>query len=292
MNVAASSPRPAHPLGAGVGLRLPHLREVAATLPAAAWFEVHPENVVANPHARELLRSLAERYPLSLHTVGLSVGSAGGVDREHLARIRVLADELQPFLLSGHLAWSTHAGEYLNDLLPLPYDEETLAVVADEIDAVQTGLRRVYHLENPSSYFGFAGSTMTEVEFLTELVRRTGCRLLCDVSNVHVSSRNLGYDPIAYLDGLPAGAVGELHLGGFAVEPDQGDPEATVIVDTHDRPIDDAAWVLYSHAVARFGRQPTLIEWDADLPTLAVLLGEAARADAIAASTLAAHVAA
>lgn len=279
---AASAPRRFPPIGAGVGLRLPHLQEVAATLPQVAWFEVHPENFIANPHARELLLGIAERYPVSLHTVGVSVGSVGGIDRDHLARIRRLADEVQPFLMSGHLAWSTHRGDYLNDLLPLPYDEESLALVAAEIDAVQEGFGRVYHLENPSSYFGFAGSTMTEVEFLRELARRTGCKLLCDVSNIHVSAANLGFDPRVYLDGLSADIVGELHLGGFQPEADEGDPSATVLIDTHDRPIADEAWDLYAYALRRFGAKPTLIEWDSDLPALATLLGEAARADVIA----------
>lgn len=289
MNVAVASHPRSHrspPIGAGVGLRLPHLQEVAATLPKAAWFEVHPENFIANPHARELLLALAERYPISLHSVGVSVGSAGGVDRRHLARIRALADEVRPFLVSGHLAWSTHRGDYLNDLLPLPYDEESLDLVARHIDQVQEGLGRVYHLENPSSYFGFAGSSLTEVEFLTALARRTGCKLLCDVSNVHVSAHNLGYDPRAYLDGLAGDIVGELHLGGFAVEADEGDAAAEVLIDTHDRPIAEAAWELYAYALGRFGAAPTLIEWDSDLPANARLLAEAERADRIAAATL------
>ena len=282
MNVAAAmGPRRFTPLSAGVGLRLPHLQMVAATLPDVAWFEVHPENFLANPHARELLLTLARSYPISLHTVGLSVGSAEGIDREHLGRVRALVGAVEPCLVSGHLAWSTHQGDYLNDLLPLPYDEETLYVVAAHIDEVQDGLGRAYHLENPSSYFGFAGSTLTEAEFLAELARRTGCRLLCDVSNVCLSAHNLGYDAEAYLDRIPADLVGELHLGGFVSEPDEGDPSASVIIDTHSRPIDAKAWALYEYALLRFGPKPTLIEWDSDLPEFADLLAEARRADAI-----------
>src|SRR4051812_25018776 len=180
--------------GAGVGLRLPHLAEVLATLPPAPWLEIHPENFLANPHATELLIEVCRHYPISVHTVGISIGSAGGIDRAHLQRVRSLIDAVDPFLVSGHLAWSTHAGEYLNDLLPLPYDDETLDFLAGHIDEVQDRLGRPYLVENPSSYVGFGSSTMNEVEFLGELVGRTGCQLLCDVSNVYLSAHNMGYD--------------------------------------------------------------------------------------------------
>jgi uncharacterized protein len=272
---------------AGVGLRLPHLTEVEATRPPAGWLEIHPENFLANPHACELLQALAADYPISVHTVGVSIGSVGGIDRAHLQRVRALIDLIDPFLVSGHLAWSTHEGDYLNDLLPLPYDEESLRLLATHIGQVQDGLGRAYLVENPSSYVGFGQSTMSEVEFLSELVRRTGCRLLCDVSNIHVSSTNMGYDPIAYIDGLPREAIGELHLGGFTVEADEGDPAAEVLIDTHAAPIAEAAWELYAYALRRFGPKPTLIEWDNDLPPLATLLGEAARADCVMAEVFA-----
>jgi hypothetical protein len=275
------------PTRAGVGLRLPHLTEVEAARPPAGWLEIHPENFIANPHARELLQALAADYPISVHTVGVSIGSVGGVDRAHLKRVRALIDPIVPFQVSGHLAWSTHEGDYLNDLLPLPYDEETLSLLARHIDEVQHGLGRAYLVENPSSYVGFGQSTMTEVEFLCELVRRTGCRLLCDVSNIHVSSTNMGYDPIAYIDGLPHDAIGELHLGGFTIEADEGDPDADVLIDTHSAPIAEEAWALYAHALRRFGPKPTLIEWDNDLPPFATLLGEAARADRVVAEVFA-----
>src|SRR5947209_1684435 len=158
------------PAGAGIGLRLPHIAEVVATLPPVPWLEIHPENFLANPHATELLLEARDHYPVSVHTVGISIGSAGGIDRTHLLRVRSLIDIVDPFLVSGHLAWSTHAGEYLNDLLPLPYDEDTLNLLVDHIDEVQEALGRSYLVENPSSYVGFAASTMTEVEFLSELV--------------------------------------------------------------------------------------------------------------------------
>jgi hypothetical protein len=270
--------------GAGVGLRLPHLQEAAATRPSARWFEIHPETFLANPHAIELLLEVREHYPVSVHTVGVSVGSAGGVDLDHLRRVRALVDLLEPSLVSGHIAWSTHPGEYLNDLLPLPYDEETRAIVARHVGQVQDGLARQILLENPSSYVGYACSTMTETAFLAEVVNRTGCGLLCDVSNVYVSSRNLGFDPYRYLDEMPAEAVGELHLGGFTAEEDAATPGRTLLVDTHGARISEEAWELYRYAVTRFGPTPTLIEWDNAIPSLATLLAEAKKADAVLAT--------
>ena len=278
------------PVGAGVGLRLPHIAEIVATLPPAPWLEIHPENFLANPHATELLLEARRHYPISVHTVGVSIGSAGGIDRAHLRRVRVLIDSVDPCLVSGHLAWSTHAGEYLNDLLPLPYDEDTLRLLAMHIDEVQDGLGRPFLVENPSSYLGFRSSTMSEVEFLGELVGRTGCRLLCDVSNVYLSAHNMGYDALRYIDGLPVEAIGELHLGGFTPEADEAQPGAELLVDTHATIVAEPVWDLYAYAVRRFGRIPTLVEWDNDLPPLATLLAQAARADAIAVATLAPSV--
>jgi uncharacterized protein (UPF0276 family) len=273
------------PTSAGIGLRLPHIEEAVATRPPVAWLEIHPENFIANPHATELLSDLAGSYPVSVHTVGVSVGSATGIDRKHLARVRALIERIDPVLVSGHLAWSTHGSEYLNDLLPLPYTDDTLRLVSDQLAEVQDGLGRSFLLENPSSYVGFTGSTMTEVEFLNELVDRAGCRLLCDVSNVYLSAHNMGYDAHGYLDGLPSDAIGELHLGGFTLEADEATPGGEVLIDTHAVRVADAAWGLYAYAIGRFGRRPTLIEWDNQIPALATLLEEARRADAIARST-------
>ncbi|MBI4521494.1 MAG: DUF692 domain-containing protein [Gemmatimonadetes bacterium] len=275
------------PDGAGVGLRLPHLAEVVATRPSIPWFEIHPENVLANPHATELLLELAPHYPLSVHTVGISIGSVGGIDRAHVKRVRALVDAVDPVLVSGHLAWSTHEGAYLNDLLPLPYDEETLQLLTRHLEEVQEGLGRPYLVENPSSYLGFGSSTMTEVQFLGELVRRTGCQLLCDVSNVFLSGHNMGYDPYRYLDGLPAGAIAELHLGGFTPEADEATPGADLLVDTHATVVAEPVWDLYAYAVRRFGPKPTIIEWDNDIPPFATLRGQAARADQVAAGAAA-----
>jgi uncharacterized protein (UPF0276 family) len=270
----------------GIGLRLPHIAEVVATRPSAGWLEIHPENFLANPHATELLIELSQFYPISVHTVGVSIGSASGLDRSHVRRIRTLIDLIDPVLVSGHLAWSTHIGEYLNDLLPLPYDEETLRLLSSHIAEVQEALGRPYLVENPSSYVGFGASTMSEVEFLAELVRRTGCQLLCDVSNVHLSAHNMGYNAYEYIDGLPADAIGELHLGGFTPEEDEAHPGQELLIDTHATVVAEAAWNLYAYAIRRFGPKPTLIEWDNDIPPLATLMGEAARADVIAAKTI------
>lgn len=266
---------------AGIGLRLPHIAEVVATRPPVGWLEVHPENFLANPHATELLADLAGTYPISVHTVGISIGSADGIDLAHLERLARFIETIRPALVSGHLAWSTFQGHYLNDLLPLPYTPETLRVVADQLAQVEDRLGRAFLVENPSTYVGFAHSTMSEVEFLNELVSSTGCRLLCDVSNVFVTAHNMGTDAFAYLDALPAAAIDELHLGGFTPEDDEATPGQVMLIDTHAAPVAGSVWPLYRHAVERFGRRPTLIEWDNDLPDLQALVGEAHHADAV-----------
>jgi len=271
-------------VGAGIGLRLPHLLEVATRAPDAGWLEVHPENFLANPHAAELLREVARQRRVAMHSVGLSVGSATGIDRAHLGRLRRFFADIEPLFVSGHLAWSTYGDSYLNDLLPLPYDEESLRTVTSHVHEVQDALGRRYVVENPASYVGFGASTMTEVEFLAELASATGCGLLCDVSNVHVSAANMGYDAYAYIDAFPMHAVAEIHLGGFSVEADAASPDGEVLIDTHSAPIAPAVWDLYAHALRRFGPQPTLIEWDNDLPMLDTLVAEAARAEVVASS--------
>lgn len=266
--------------GAGVGLRLAHLTEVATASPSIAWLEVHPENFLANPHARELLVSVSQHYPVSLHSVGISVGSADEIDMNHLMRVRDLVDDVGPVLVSGHLAWSAFGGNYLNDLLPIPYDEEALAVVATHVHIVQDVLSRPFIVENPASYAGFGTSTLTEIQFLREVADRTGCNLLCDVSNVVVSASNMNFDAFAYIDEFPADETVELHLGGFTRERDG--PHSEVLIDTHDAPIAADAWDLYAYALRRFGPKPTLIEWDNALPDFATLCAEAGRASAIA----------
>jgi uncharacterized protein len=266
---------------AGIGLRLAHLAEMVATRQTAGWLEVHPENFLANPHANELLTELAVHFPISVHTVGISIGTASGIDRTHLKRIRSWVECIDPVLVSGHLAWSTYQQEYLNDLLPLPYDDEMLRLVTEHVNEVQDVLGRRYLIENPASYVGFRSSTFKETEFLSEIVRRTGCRLLCDVSNIVVSAHNMGYDAHQYLDEFPADAIAEIHLGGFTPEADPATPDGELWIDTHAAAIAERSWDLYAYAIRRFGMRPTLIEWDNDIPPLSTLVAEAAKVDRI-----------
>jgi uncharacterized protein (UPF0276 family) len=254
---------------------------MAATRPRCAWLEIHPENFLANPHAKKLLVELSADYPISLHTVGISVGTARGIDETHLRRLRELANAIDPPFISGHLAWSSYRDEYLNDLFPMPYNEETLEIVVRHIHQVQEMLSRPYLLENPASYVGFQASTIPETEFLAEIAARSGCRLLCDVSNIVVSAHNMGYDARGYVDNFPADRIGEIHLGGYTPEEDEAIPGAKLLIDTHASPIAPPAWDLYAYALRRFGPKPTLIEWDNDIPPLATLLSEANRAEQI-----------
>lgn len=274
--VASPGGRSGLPVATGVGLRSPHLAEVLATRPPIPWLEVHPENYLGGGPAAQALETLGRDYPIGLHAVGLSLGSAAGPDRRHLARLERLVERLAPALVSEHLAWSQLGGAYLNHLLPLPYTEESLAVVCRNVDAVQEALRRPVLIENPSGYLRFRSSTIPEPEFLAALVARTGCGLLCDVNNVYVTAHNLGLDPVAYLDALPVSAVGEIHLAGHAANDADG---LTILIDDHGSPVADPVWTLYERALRRFGPVPTLVEWDTDVPALEVLLTEARRAD-------------
>lgn len=264
------------PARAGIGLRSPHVAEVLATRPPLPWVEVHPENYLGGGPAVRALQSIREDYPVSFHAVGLSLGSADGVDRRHLARVKSLADRVEPALVSEHLAWSQAGGAYLNHLLPLPYTEESLVAVCRNVDEVQTTLGRRVLVENPSGYLRFAASTIPEAEFLAELARRTGCGLLCDVNNIYVTARNLGLDALAYLAALPAAAVGEIHLAGHSVNDAGG---RNLLIDDHGSPVAPAVWALYERALGRFGMVPTLVEWDSAIPSLEVLVAEARRAD-------------
>lgn len=270
----------------GIGLRTPHVAAVRTTRPALSFLEVHAENYLADETALAALLDIRRDYPLSLHGVGLSLGSADGVDTEHLARIADLAVRTAPFLMSEHLSWSVTGGVYLNDLLPLPYTDEALAVVAANVERAQAALKRPLLIENPSAYLRFKHSTMAEPEFLAALARRTGCRLLCDVNNIHVTCTNLGLDPIAYIDALPADAVAEIHLAGHARVERDG---ATLLIDDHGAPVADEVWTLYRRAVVRFGTVPALVEWDRQLPRLPVLLAEARKAEAVSQRALVTH---
>jgi len=245
--------------------------------PTAGWLEVHAENYMGESAQVTALEKLRQTYPVSVHGVGLSLGSAAGLDRDHLARLAKVVSRFEPDLVSEHLAWSVADGAYLNDLLPLRYDEAALVIVARNVEQVQDTLNRQVLIENLSAYVEFAGSTMTEAEFLAGLVKRTGCGLLLDVNNVYVSAHNLGFDAARFIDTLPAGAIGEIHLAGHAVnEIGNGD---TVLIDDHGSRVPPVVWSLYASAIRKFGPRPTLIEWDTEVPELDVLLGEAMWAD-------------
>ena len=269
------------PNAAGIGLRSQHMSEMLSRRPSAGWLEVHAENYMGGSAAVDALERLREIYPLSVHGVGLSLGSASGLDRNHLERLRKVCLRFQPSLVSEHLAWSVADGAYLNDLLPLRYDEQALAIVAANIGRLQDTLQRRVLIENLSAYVAFENSTMSEAEFLAQLVRLTGCGLLLDINNVYVSACNLGFDAKTFIDHLPAHAVGEIHLAGHAVNEVDGD---VVLIDDHGSRVPPAVWSLYSYAIRKIGPHPTLIEWDTDVPALDVLLGEAMWADMLAQS--------
>jgi uncharacterized protein (UPF0276 family) len=242
------------------------------------WLEVHAENYMAGGAAVRTLERIRRDYPLSIHGVGLSLGSADGLDAAHLERLAALVERLEPNLVSEHLSWSVTGGVYLNHLLPLPYTAETLALVARHVERAQDRLGRRMLIENPSSYLRFHDSPIPEVEFLNALTRRTGCGLLCDVNNVYVSCENLGGDAAAYLDAIEPGAVAEIHLAGHAVNDADGQ---AILIDDHGSRVTEAVWRLYARALARFGPVATLVEWDTDVPELAVLIEEAAKADVL-----------
>ncbi|MGD9882014.1 MAG: DUF692 domain-containing protein [Reyranella sp.] len=261
----------------GIGLRSPHLVEIAQELPATGFLEIHAENYLAASPALQRVERLRADYEFSVHAVGLSLGSAEGLDEGHLARVVALVDRLQPALVSDHLSWSVLDGRYFNDLLPLPCTEEALDVVVRNVGRLQDALGRPVSIENPSCYLAFAHSTLTEPEFLGELVRRTGCGLLLDVNNIVVTAHNLRLDPHAWLADLPGDAITEYHLAGHAVNDADGE---TILIDDHGSRASEGVWHLFDATIERFGARPTLIEWDTDLPPLAVLLDEAARATA------------
>jgi len=273
------------PVRAGAGFKSVHFDDILAGNHAAGWFEIHAENYMGEggrPH--QMLERLRADYPLSCHGVGLSIGSVSGLDPSHLSRLKDLCDRYEPEVFSEHLAWSSHGGSFLNDLLPLPYTEETLDQVVAHIDQVQNFLGRQMLLENPSSYLAFEQSSMTEVEFLKQVTSRTGCGLLLDVNNVFVSATNLGFDAQRYLTEFPVERVGEIHLGGFAEDPDtSGTP---LLIDAHDRAVADPVWRLYMNLVGRIGPLPTLIEWDTDVPSWAELSAEVQKADQVLNATL------
>lgn len=263
----------------GVGFKPEHFAAIRRDAEGIGFFEVHAENYMGAgglPHAQ--LAAIRADFALSVHGVGLSIGGARGIDADHLARVRRLCDRHEPARFSEHLAWSSHGAAYLNDLLPLPYTDETLAIVCDHVDQVQEALGRQMLLENPATYLCLEASSIPETEFLAEVARRTGCGLLLDVNNVFVSCTNHGTDPRAWLAAFPLHLAGEVHLGGH----DTDDlPSGPLLIDSHGAPVADPVWALYAEVVARAGPLPTLVEWDNDLPDWPVLRAEAVRAGAI-----------
>jgi uncharacterized protein (UPF0276 family) len=262
---------------AGTGLKPEHAEDIFGQPRQVDFLEIHAENYMGRggpPH--DLLRRIRADYPLSIHGVGLSIGGTAALDRGHLARLKRLIAVYQPALFSEHLAWSTHDGVFLNDLLPLPYNEISLAHVCAHVDQVQDSLGMKMLLENPSTYVAFGATTMTEIQFLSEVAQRTGCGLLLDVNNVHVSAVNHGFDATAYVDAFPMQHVGEFHLAGFAEDRDS--EGARLLIDDHGRPVSNVVWDLYCRALARICPAPTLIEWDNDVPPFDTLAGEVARA--------------
>ncbi|MGV8985635.1 MAG: DUF692 domain-containing protein [Cypionkella sp.] len=267
------------PPRAGVGLKAQHYATILKDRPDVGFFEVHAENYMgAGGPPHRYLAAIREAYPLSLHGVGLSIGADRALDPDHLARLRSLITRYEPGLFSEHLAWSTHETGFLNDLLPVPYTAETLARVCAHVGQVQDTLGRRMLLENPTTYLAFTESTYAEVDFIAEIVRRTGCHLLLDVNNVHISATNLDYDPFDYISRYPLTHVREIHLAGFTPQTDEaGRP---LLIDTHDRPVDADVWDLYRCTLSLTGPVPTLIEWDANVPDWADLHAETVRAEA------------
>ena len=264
------------PARSGIGLRAPHYREILETLPDLGWFEVHSENYFGDGgQPLHYLERIRAEYPISLHGVGMSLGGAESLDRRHLGRLKALIGRIEPGLVSEHLCWSTGGGRHVNDLLPLPYTEEALAVVCSHVEQAQEFLGRQILVENVSSYLQYSHSTIDEWDFLAEVAAHSGCGILLDINNIYVSACNHGFDARRYLRAIPPQAVAEIHLAGF-------DRLQHLLIDTHGTRVCADVWALYRETVARLGPVPTLIEWDTDIPPLSVLLEEAATAECIA----------
>lgn len=265
------------PARAGIGLKPEHYTDVLETRPDIGWVEVHPENyLVAGGPRHHYLTRIRNDYPLSFHSVGMSLGSVDGPNLPHIHRLRALCERYQPALLSDHLSWSRWEDRYLNDLLPMPWSQAALEVMVANVDRVQDILGRSIAIENPSTYLALPVSDMDECEFLVELARRTGASILLDINNIHVSASNHGWSPTRYLERIPAELVSEIHLAGHKVE--QTD-SGRLLIDDHGSRVSPEVWPLYAHALQLLGPRPTLLEWDTDVPVLPVLLEEAATAD-------------
>lgn len=281
MNISVISAQDAPgaiPAKGGVGLRFRHHQTVVDERPDVPWFEVHTENYMDGGSAPRYLDAIRRDYPISLHGVGLSLGSAEGLEAAHLARVRSVVERVEPGLISEHLSWSVSGGTYLADLLPLPMTEEALDIVCRHVDQLQACLKQRILVENPSTYLRFGHSTIPEWEFLAQVTQRTGCGILCDVNNIYVSASNHGWDPMTYLSALPPAAIGEIHLAGHSVR--QLEHGRTLRIDDHGSRVAPEVWTLYREALKRFGPLPTLIEWDTGVPPLEILMEEAATAEA------------
>jgi len=275
--VIVTEPPPLLTCSAGIGLRPPHVAQISAARPQLGFLEVHAENYMAETAALDRLLELRRDYPVSVHGVALSLGGAEELDRFHLGRLKALIERVEPMLISEHLAWSAIGGAYLSDLLPLPYTEESLEIFCRHVGEAQETLGRRLLIENPSCYLQFRHSTIPEAEFLTEIARRTGCGILCDVNNIYVSATNFRLDPIAYIDRMPAAEVGEIHLAGHHAAED-----VDVLIDDHGSRVAQPVWELYAEALRRIGAVPILIEWDINIPPLEILLDEARHAQELA----------
>ncbi|HQR13083.1 MAG: DUF692 domain-containing protein [Nitrospira sp.] len=272
MSVQHPAPIPAQ---AGIGLRAQHFREILDAPPPVAWMETHPENYFGNGGAPlRILERIRAQYPLSLHGVGLSLGSTDPIDHAHLRKLKTLIDRFEPAFVSEHLSWSSIGSRFFNDLLPLPYTTESLEHLCARIDEVQTVLKRPILIENITRYLTWRDSPIPEGSFMAEAVKRTGCGILLDLNNVYVNAVNFGLDPLEFLTTLPIEAVQEIHLAGF-------DRFGRMLIDTHGQPVYPEVWGLYEWATHHFGPRPTLIEWDTNLPPLSVLVEQATQADAI-----------
>ncbi|CEG58310.1 MNIO family bufferin maturase [Legionella fallonii] len=258
----------------GIGLRSPHYYQVMEEQPKIDWLEVHPENFMAKGGPLlDILFSIRNNYPLSFHAVGLSLGSTQRVNKNHLKRIKKLINRFEPILVSDHLSWSNVGNIYLPDLLPIPYNDESLVLISNHIDETQNYLQRTMLIENPSSYLEYSTSTYSEAEFLVELIKRTDAKILLDINNIYVSCFNHGWDPFDYIQTIPYGSVQEIHLAGHSVHVQ--DEHNQLLLDTHNNYVCQEVWELYQYAIRHIGHVPTLIEWDTDIPDLEVLLNEA-----------------
>lgn len=265
------------PASAGVGFKAEHAGEILGGKASVGWFEIHPENyMVAGGPRLAMLTDVCAQYPVSMHGVGLSLGGGDRLDARHLADLKRLVDRFNPAMVSEHIAWSSHEGLYMADLLPTPMTKTSLDQLVAAIDTVQSHIGRRILIENPTSYLPLPQNSISELDFITEAARRSGCGLLIDVNNIYISAHNLGFDAEAFVDGIPADLVGEIHLAGH--ERDANDQDS-ILIDTHSRPVADPVWALFDRLIARIGPKPTLIEWDNDVPSWPVLQHEAALAD-------------